>query len=74
MSERIKLDPLINRLVIFKLRGQEPMEATIIGFDDSGYWIRGGALALFLSGSENEVCYLEFSKIESFRAATQNSK
>jgi hypothetical protein len=73
MNERIKLDPLINRQVIFKLRGQKPMDATILGFDDAGYWVRGGELAKYLakassSDHQNEVQFLEFTRIEWLQA------
>ena len=71
MTERIKLDPLINRRVIFKLYDQEPMEATVLSFDDTGYWIRGGTLAHFLSGSKEQVCFLEFRRIQWLQAAPE---
>ena len=42
MSERIKLNPLVNRRVIFKLCGQDlPMDGAILAHDDSGYWVKG---------------------------------
>jgi hypothetical protein len=51
MFERIKLDPLVNRRVIFKLRCEaSTMDATILGYDDAGYWIKGGTLAEHLKG------------------------
>jgi hypothetical protein len=65
MIEPIKLDPLVNQRVIFKLRSEAPaMDATILGYDDAGYWIRGGTLAEHLknddvSDSETDVRYLE---------------
>jgi hypothetical protein len=77
VTERIKLDPLVNRRVIFKLHGQaETMDATILSYDNSGYWIKGGSLAAFLgsagrSQTGNDICYLEFGRIEWFKAAEQ---
>jgi len=70
----MKLDPLINRRVIFKLCGHNTtMDTTILGYDANGYWIRGGTIAEFLSEStvsepSNDVRYLEFAKIEWFKA------
>ena len=70
----MKLDPLINRRVIFKLRGHDlTMDTTILSYDANGYWIRGGTLAQFLSENavsepSNDVRYLEFAKIEWFKA------
>ena len=70
----MKLDPLINRRVIVKLRGHiTALDATILRYDANGYWIRGGTLAELLSESivsepSNAVSYWEFSKIEWFKA------
>jgi hypothetical protein len=70
----MRLDPLINRRVIFKLRGHDtPMDATILRYDENGYWTKGGTFAEFLSDSSvseqsNDVRYLEFAKIEWFKA------
>jgi len=70
----MKLDPLINRRVIFKLRGHDTtMDATILRYDENGYWVKGGTLTEFLSDSgvsepSNDVRYLEFAKIEWFKA------
>jgi hypothetical protein len=70
----MKLDPLINRCVIFKLRSHNTtMDATMLRYDANGYWIRGGTLAEFLRESpvsepSNDVRYLEFAKIEWFKA------
>jgi hypothetical protein len=66
----MNLDPLINRRVIFKVRGHD---ATILRYDENGYWLKGGTLAEFLSDSgvsepSNDVRYLEFAKIEWFKA------
>jgi hypothetical protein len=76
-EERINLDPLINRRVIFKLRGHEQtLEATILGFDETGYWIQGGTLCDFLLRRESQptdVRFLEFIRIEWFQAAPISS-
>jgi hypothetical protein len=69
---------LVNRRVVFKLRGLEPLDATVLRQDDAGYWIQGGTLAEQLDRSncsvpENDVRYLEFSKIEWLRAARQRA-
>ncbi|MGA9392028.1 MAG: hypothetical protein WBV69_16475 [Candidatus Sulfotelmatobacter sp.] len=74
----MKRDPLLNRRVVFKLHGMEPLDATILKQDDGGYWIRGGTLADQLDQSncslpENDVRYLEFSRIEWMRAPRQRS-
>ncbi len=41
----MKPDPLLNRRVIFKLHGMDPLDSTILKQDETGYWIRGGTLA-----------------------------
>ena len=41
----MKLDLLLNRRVIFKLHGINPLDSTILRQDETGYWIRGGTLA-----------------------------
>jgi hypothetical protein len=70
MIERIRLDPLVNQCVIFKLRSEvSPMDATILCYDNAGYWIKGGTLAEHLkkddvSDSETDVRYLEIRRIE----------
>jgi hypothetical protein len=69
----MKLDPLLNRRVIFKLHGKEPLDSTIIKKDEAGYWIRGGTLPQHLDDTncslpENDVRYLEFTRIEWMRA------
>ena len=70
MFEEIKLDPLVNQRVIFKLRSEtSTMDATILGYDDAGYWIKGGTLAEHLkrinvSDSQSDVRYLEIRQIE----------
>lgn len=45
------------------------MEATILRYDDAGYWIKGGTLAERLkrtevSDSQSDVRYLEIRRIE----------
>jgi hypothetical protein len=72
----MKLDPLLNRRVIFKLHGMDPLDSTILKKDETGYWIRGGTLAPRLdqpncSQPDNDVRYLEFTRIEWLRAARQ---
>jgi hypothetical protein len=73
----MKLDPLLNRRVIFKLRGMDPLDSTILKQDQAGYWIRGGTLAPQLDQSncsqDNDVRYLEFTRIEWLRAARGRS-
>jgi hypothetical protein len=73
MIEPITLDPLTNRRVIFKLHGHEPMETTNLSYDDTGYWIKGGTLGRFVgknNSSDGDVQFLEFNKIQWFKAAT----
>jgi DNA-binding transcriptional ArsR family regulator len=41
----MKLDPLLNRRIIFKLHGMDPLDSTILKQDATGYWVRGGTLA-----------------------------
>lgn len=49
MEEKIKLDPLVNQLVRFKLHELTEMKDSIIrSFDEHGYWIEGGSLADYL--------------------------
>ena len=72
----MKLHPLLNRRVIFKLHGMDPLDSTILKQDDAGYWIRGGTLAPHLDQSncslpDSDVRYLEFARIEWLRAARQ---
>ncbi len=69
----MKCDPLLNRRVIFKLHGMDPLDSTVLKRDETGYWIRGGTLAPKLDQStcslpENDVRYLEFTRIEWLRA------
>ena len=70
----MQLDPLLNRRVIFKLHGMDPLDSTILNQDEAGYWIRGGTLAAHLDQSscslpDSDVRYLEFTRIEWMRAA-----
>jgi hypothetical protein len=72
----MKPDPLLNRRVIFKLHGMDPLDSTILKQDETGYWIRGGTLPPHLDQSncsqpESDVRYLEFTRIEWLRAARQ---
>ncbi len=72
----MKLDPLLNRRVIFKLHGMDPLDSTILKEDETGYGIRGGTLAPRLDRSncshpDNDVRYLEFTRFEWLRAARQ---
>ena len=74
----MKPAPLLNRRVIFKLHGMDPLDSTILKQDETGYWIRGGTLAGHLDQSncsqpENDVRFLEFTRIEWLRAARQRS-
>jgi len=69
----MKRERLLNRRVIFKLHGMDPLDSTILKQDETGYWIRGGTLAPQLEQSncslpESDVRYLEFSRIEWLRA------
>lgn len=74
----MKRNPLLNRRVVFKLHGMEPLDAMILKQDDNGYWIRGGTLAEKLDESncslpESDVRYLEFSRIEWMRAPRERA-
>ncbi|MCU1300168.1 MAG: hypothetical protein JWQ87_452 [Candidatus Sulfotelmatobacter sp.] len=74
----MKREGLLNRLVIFKLHGMNPLDSTVLKQDETGYWIRGGTLAPQLEQSncsrpESDVRYLEFTRIEWLRAARQRS-
>ena len=74
----MKPDPLLNRRVIFKLHGMDPLDSTILKQDETGYWIRGGTLAPHLNQSncslpESDVRYLEFTRIEWLRAPRQRA-
>jgi hypothetical protein len=71
----MKPAPLLNCRVIFKLRGMDPLHSTILKQDATGYWIRGGTLTPQLDPSncsqDNDVRFLEFTRIEWLRAARQ---
>jgi hypothetical protein len=74
----MKRAPLLNRRVVFKLHGLDPLHATVLKEDATGYWIRGGTLAPHLDQSkcslpENDVRYLEFTRIEWLRATRQRA-
>jgi hypothetical protein len=74
----MKSDPLLNRRVIFKLRGMDPLDSTVLKRDETGYWIRGGTLAPQLDQSncslpDNDVRYLEFTRIEWLRASRKRA-
>jgi hypothetical protein len=69
-NERIKLDPLVNKLVRFKLHElAETKEGVIRAFDESGYWIDGGSLAQYLkrtspcSDAASDIQFLEYNRI-----------
>jgi len=69
----MKATSLLNRRVIFKLRGMDPLDSTLLKQDEGGYWIRGGSLAGHLEQAncslpESDVRYLEFSRVEWVRA------
>jgi hypothetical protein len=74
----MKPGPLLNRRVIFKLQGMDPLDSVILKEDKTGYWIRGGTLAPQLDQStcsqpENDVRFLEFTRIEWLRATRQRA-
>lgn len=67
---RIKLDPLVNQLVRFKLHElAETKEGTIRAFDEHRYRIEGGSLAEYLqttspaSDTASEVQFIEYKRI-----------
>ena len=65
----MKLDPLLNRRVIFKLHGMDPLDATILKQDVTGYWIRGGTLAPRLDQSN---CSLRITTCGSSSSTASN--
>jgi len=74
----MKREVLLNRRVIFKLHGLDPLDCTILKQDETGYWIRGGSLAPQLGQSncslpESDVRYLEFTRVEWVRATRRRS-
>ena len=72
----MKLDPLINRLVTFKLKDRpETLYGTIRAFDADGYWVEGGTIADHLPlGNDRDSAfrYLLFSRIEWFQRKDSN--
>jgi hypothetical protein len=70
----MQLDPLINRVVIFKLRDcAETLYGTIRAFDEHGYWVENGTIFVHLpvgNDANSRVRYLEFRRIEWFQAKT----
>ena len=76
MNETIRLDPLINRLVRFKLHEAAEMKEGIVrAYDRDGYWIEGGSLAQYLRSTSpgddgaSDVQFLEFKRIHWIRKA-----
>jgi hypothetical protein len=74
----MKRSLLLNRRVIFKLHGMDPLDSTVLRQDETGYWVRGGTLAPQLdpancSQPESDVRYLEFTRIEWLRAARRRA-
>ncbi len=74
MNERIRLDPLVNKLVRFKLHELSEMkEGTIRAFDGQGYWIEGGSLAQYLRDTSpgadptSDVQFIEHKRIHWFQ-------
>jgi hypothetical protein len=69
---------LVNRRVVFKLHGMDPLDAVVLKQDEAGYWIRGGTLAGKIdrenfSMPESDVRYLEFSRIQWLRPERQRA-
>jgi hypothetical protein len=76
MNERIRLDPLVNKLVRFKLHELAEMKEGIIRtFDRQGYWIEGGSLAQYLRETSpgadptSDVQFIEYKRIQWFQKA-----
>ena len=74
----MKATSLLNRRVIFKLRGMDPLDSILLKQDEGGYWIRGGTLAGHLKQAncslpESDVRYLEFSRVEWVRPTRKRS-
>lgn len=68
----MKLDPLVNQLVRFKLHEcADTYEATILAFDETGYWVRGGSLCSYLnneaSRGDADTAFIEFRRIHSIQ-------
>jgi hypothetical protein len=55
----------------------DPLDSTILKQDATGYWIRGGTLAPQLDqancSQDNDVRFLEFTRIEWLRATRQRT-
>jgi hypothetical protein len=69
-NDRIKLDPLVNQLVRFKLHElAETKDGVIRAFDEQGYWVEGGSLAQYLkstspgSDAESAVQFIQIKRI-----------
>ncbi len=59
----MKLDPLVNQFVRFKLHeSTKTYEATILAIDSSGYWVQGGSLCEYLCGSAENASFLEYTR------------
>ena len=74
MNERIRLEPLVNKLVRFKLHELSEMKEGIIrAFDGQGYWIEGGSLAQYLKETSpgtdpvSDVQFIEHKRIHWFQ-------
>jgi hypothetical protein len=64
----MKLDPLVNQLVRFKLHeSPESFEATILAFDETGYWVRGESHCAQSLQAEDTPYFLEFKRIRSIQ-------
>lgn len=73
-NQRVKLDPLVNQLVRFKLHEIAGLkEGTIRSFDEYGYWIESGSLAEYLrktspgGDAASEISLLNTSAFTGFR-------
>jgi hypothetical protein len=69
--DQIRLDPLVNRLVRFKLHEVDEIKESVIrAFDDQGYWIEGGSLAQYLKSTSPasdigpDYQFIEFKRIQ----------
>jgi hypothetical protein len=68
-----------NARATFKLFGQMPMQATLLHRNRGGFWIQGGKLAELLGGCdcagvEVDVCFLAASKVEWYKAASEQAQ
>lgn len=68
MDGRIKLDPLVNQRVRFKLHEIDDIkEGMIRALDERGYWIEGGSLSEYLrmtSQAEDPTSEVQFLRYE----------